>query len=162
MIRYVRQRDKFRCGPVAIINTMKALGQQVSYQTWIPQLDQICLAKEYGGTFETQLNNVLVSLAKKKKFSVKGWKNNPTLGDLDKELSQKRVVLLRYFHSEPKKGHYTTIIGRTKQFYILANDSEDRPTITKVSRKTMQKYLATRDIRPGIVYEAVYWPIEKI
>ena len=56
MIRYIKQRDKYSCGPVAIMNVLKWAGAEFSYQGKIKLFQQLCFCKPSNGTSHASLN----------------------------------------------------------------------------------------------------------
>lgn len=57
MVRYIRQRDKFRCGPVAVVNARKWRGECATYD------DVLKLSKRWGLSRQALASDKLVQKA---------------------------------------------------------------------------------------------------
>lgn len=126
-IRYVSQRDSYSCGPIAIINTLKFLGINITYKA-LPYIRMLCNCKINYGTDEEDIENVL------KMFGIrfKGI-HHPTLKEIDKHIECGGAILLNYSFGIDI-GHYTLCIGRNKTNYFLVNDMEGK-TVSDCHRK---------------------------
>lgn len=143
-IRYIRQRDRDSCGPVAVLNILKWLGCQISYKEYISTVKYLCLHESGvdGGTYTEGMRNALKCLNIKhvrKKFK--------SLNQIDNHLDKGGVVLFDYQVScRLKSGvikeewHYSLCIGKTKKSYIIVNDGT-KQTIGKRLRKTVDRML---------------------
>jgi hypothetical protein len=81
--RYIKQRDKFRCGPVAVINYWKAIGLGATYYD-IKSLSKI-LKTESVGTFQDNLERIIGV-----KFRQGKW------GEFKRHLLKSKTVILSY------------------------------------------------------------------
>ena len=134
-IRYVRQNDNSSCGPIAIINTLKWLGnQEASYQL-LPLFRKLChCTRSPGGTTPRHLGEVLMQ--QNIKYSHMPW---PTLEIVNKHLDLGDAVLLKYVYGT-SNGHYALCIGRTTKYYTVVNMLPGK-TISKCHVNTMDKML---------------------
>lgn len=152
--RYARQRDTFSCGPTAIVNAIKWAGYS-------------CPAREFKKIFKKRTGCTRLrgtdpwileqTLKRVPELSIQYVLNVPNLRDIDEELKKGRSVLLRYFHSHG--GHYTLIVGRTKKFYVVVNDSPKK-AISYRSRKKMKKLINNSVVAAGEFCYAVAWSLE--
>lgn len=140
MPRYVKQKDDSSCGPIAVINTLKWLGFNISYR-WLDDVRDICKWTR-DGTSDLDLEKALKYFKVKKKRRIQ-----PSLEDIDKHIDSGGAVILSYFnvYSMPgfKKdsGHFALCIGRTSRTYMMVNDRTNR-TKNKRYRDTMKAILA--------------------
>jgi len=140
MVRYVKQKDYTSCGPVALINIMKWLGCNTTYDNFIDTARILCCHEPGvdGGTHIWDMEKALKKLGIKKKR-----KKNPTLEDIDKHLDSGGIVLLEYYAPYKNQlldigdGHFCLCIGRTKKMYILVNDGTKK-TVGKRSKMSMK------------------------
>jgi hypothetical protein len=108
-----------------------------------------------GGTDPADLFHGLSQIGELK---VKKIFHVPRLEEIDKELDRGRAIILRYLHAYGG-GHYALIIGRTKRYYILVNDSYTK-TVKKRSRKTLIKMIREKAVYPGTHMFCVAWSVE--
>jgi len=115
--RYIRQRDQFSCGPVAVINTLKFLGCNVTYKS-LPLVQRLCKCKSPDGTNPEDLEQALSVFGISFKRKIK-----PSLKDIDNHIKNHGAILLNYCISI---GHYSLCIGKNgKNNYTLVNDLDD-------------------------------------
>lgn len=144
MIRYCKQQDNFSCGPVAIINAMKWRGMKASMDTHLGVLKKLC-GTDKNGTYPDDMGRVL------KKF-VPGVEHieAPPINLVDKYLDLGKAFIISYAYVKSggeEEGHFAMCIGRTKNHYIMVNDTYHRngdmkSTISKRSRENMKKIFA--------------------
>jgi len=151
MPRYVRQRDFTSCGPVALINILKWLGCDITYNGYIDIARLLCKHEPGvdGGTEDKDMGRAL------KKLKIKFFKRkNPSLAQLDRHLDKGGIVLLDYcvpysskagkIHFEKGEGHFILCIHRSPKTYTVVNDGTKR-TVGRRSRQTMQIMLEWDD-----------------
>lgn len=140
MPRYVKQKDNFNCGPVAVINTLKWLGFNISYD-WLSDVRDACQCTR-NGTSDLDFEKALKYFKIKKKRRIQ-----PSQKDIDKHIDSGGAVLISYFntYSMPgfKKGagHFALCISRTSRTYMMVNDRTNR-TKNRRYRNTMKAILA--------------------
>jgi hypothetical protein len=137
MERYHRQMDNFRCGPVAIYNTLKYVGFDISYNNTISYISDACncaTRRNSGGTDPIILRKVLRS------FGIKhSMKKHLTMKDIDHHLKNNKAMILRYSwvgKDEERYGHFYLIVGKKNKSYLTVNLYSDR-TISWRRRKTI-------------------------
>lgn len=129
-VRWVRQRDHYSCGPVAVLNILKWMGHPWTYKM-LPALQVVCKCDVDVGTGRQNIERAMAKLGINKKRKV-----FPKLRDIDAHLDSGGIILLEYFWTE-FDGHYALCIGRTKKHYIMVNDSSKK-TITKWNRNDLR------------------------
>jgi hypothetical protein len=153
MVRYARQRDRYSCGPIVLLNALKWAGYQASvreYKKCLMERTSCDRSGTWGGGIDWGLRHTS-ELAVKKVFHI------PTLKELDKEIDKGRALIIRYL--DGKGGHYVLCIGRTNKYYTLVNDTLNK-TVTRCSRKMMAKVLRKKEVYPGEQKFSVAWSIE--
>jgi hypothetical protein len=96
MPRYVKQRDEFRCGPVAIVNVLKWMGCDATAKL-IPGLcKELRVTKDYG-TSESDLERALARRGKGK-FSIRK-DTHTSLKKIEARIREGMAVLLIYSHN---------------------------------------------------------------
>jgi hypothetical protein len=152
-IKYVKQRDKSSCGPIAIINILKWLGHNVTYDfihiaRWVCQWKD---ARDFGGGGVTarDMEKALKYFGVKKTRKVR-----PTLEQINNHIDSGGIVLLSYsipnnsaksvFPFLPESlfawGHFSLCIRRTGKSYIMVNDGTTN-TVGRRSKDTMKKMI---------------------
>lgn len=146
MIRYIKQNDQSSCGPIAIINTLKWLGHNATYQ-FIHIIRQLCNWKDArfidgGGTTDADFEIALEYFKIKRKKIIA-----PNIDIIDYHLDLGGAVIISYFNPfkvsdfEKNSGHFTLCIGRTRYTYIMVNDKPGK-TMTRRTKNTMKKMLS--------------------
>ena len=116
MVRYIKQRDTYSCGPVALINVLKWSGANKTYKD-MPRAQRMvkCSYKE-GGTDSIDLHR---ALKKQKSFNVQ-FVSNVSIYDIDERLEDGGSVIMLESRKPSKKlrakgidrvGHYYLIDG---------------------------------------------------
>lgn len=145
MPRYVKQRDEFRCGPIAILNTLKWAGCNVTAKL-IPVLFKEVSCSPLFGTAESNITRGLRKLGKGIFFTQTD--RRPSLQKIERSLRKGKAVILGYWYhtDDPEQknyemGHYALIIGVSPsgltfyvENYIDINDNQR----TRISRDRLQ------------------------
>lgn len=146
MIRYVRQKDDYSCGPVALINAIKWLGYNYPYKDNIFFIKKLCDCKkeeDWSGTHYYDLSKALKKLKIKNKFN-----ENPKISEIIEHIENEGSLILRELYKENKEwcGHY---------FFIYGYDSQEKEFLTVNSRKdeTMSK-ISLHDLKKSLSIKA--------
>jgi hypothetical protein len=94
MIRYIRQYDNFRCGPIAALNLMKWLGRSVSYSKDIKKYTKVCKC-DSDGTYDEDLIKAL-RMASKGEYSVSGLRTFRTLSSIERHIDDDGAIILSH------------------------------------------------------------------
>lgn len=141
---YLKQRDRFRCGPIAIFNALRWAGKAVSYKKDIKRLSKLCKCEPPKGT---TFRPFISTLRKEGKhlFTVKQL-TNPTIRDFDRGLRNDSVLLWN-FKPEPAGRHYVLVVGRnsTDKTFTIANWCCDRTPVVTMPRCIVKYYVEQRD-----------------
>ena len=133
MIRYVRQRQRSTCGPIAVLNALKWLGRPVTEKKDLPRLKKWCYWRrrqmiggvKVGGTRNKGIENCL---GRYKKVSF-GYIYRPSKNTIDHILSKGNAFIMMY---KKKDGgwHYIFCYGKTKKGnYAVVNFCYGKTTI---------------------------------
>jgi len=164
MPRYVKQRDKHSCGPVAILNALKWSGQDMSHRKHIQMLKLMTGQKPRGGTSNTNLYRTLRVLGGKLLGSLKiKPRIRPTLQEMEAHLRNGGVVLLQYHWIDkngsrfPQKwsfhGHFVLVTGVSPSGYWfeVVNGYTYTPAARTISRdKFKRDMLGFQRGHPGV------------
>lgn len=118
-IRWIAQRNKYSCGPIAILNVMKWAGLQVNYKKDYKFLSQKCRCTKDGThqySFQKCLDNI-------KNTSVL-QKNLPTIASIEESIESKSIVVMKSSYLlRPKKveGHFFIISEMTDDQFFCVN-----------------------------------------
>lgn len=154
-MRYMKQRDNYSCGPVALANVMKWAGSKKSAGSLRKYFMPICKCSPENGTRPWEIHNALLTIDDISFEKVE----YPGLQDLDGHLDDGGIVLLRVRYEDG--GHYFICTRRTQKMYEVINRKVDHVTKSLVSRKTMSKDISYADVFIGGAYYAVAWLIKK-
>ncbi len=154
MVRYVRQRDTFRCGPIAILNALKWAGAPVT-AALLPEITAVAGCVYPEGTQPKDFAPALRAFGEKY-FSV-GTVPLPSIRAIENCLREEdRAVLVNYgwFNRDAGNaltGHYTLFTGVSArgQRFTAVNFSRGaggsaQGTTSTVSRAKMREFLHHR------------------
>lgn len=110
----MKQRDRYSCGPISILNAKKALGFKATYKH-LKNISYWCKCKNPTGTFPNAIDKYLRSWSK---VAVKR-KYHPTVKDI-KEGLKDGVVILRLIWRRRgiSYGHFVTIVSYDGKYSI--------------------------------------------
>lgn len=144
MVRYVRQKDYTSCGPIALINILKWIGVNVTYNNFIEMARGLC-GHEPGHEGGTRDHGMMIAF-RKLRISYSRRKN-PTLAQIDFHLDSGDIILLDYTMGMNKRRvsslekHFVLIIERTPKMYTVVN-GETKNTVGRQRRSTLEKMLS--------------------
>jgi hypothetical protein len=150
-MRYLRQPDRYSCGPTAIINAMKWAGLDATSRDYLPYLQFSCRTidlqnptdADLNGTMDHDFDRVLRYVGKDV-FKIKR-RRSPSLPEIIRHLKRGGAVALSYFWQESgQEGlHFCFISGMDRGSFVCVNDHDapNTATIRKRSRKTLKKWL---------------------
>lgn len=143
-MKLIHQKDNISCGPIAILNVAKLRGHKVIVRRHLPIFQKACKVKKYRGTKMSDFNKIIRKVFPNDVVHRK----NPTLGQLNKYLDQKKYVVLAYqvspydyFHR-----HFLIIHSRTRCYYTVINENS-QVVANRIHKNTMKKYL-NRQVYP--------------
>ncbi len=147
MTRYLRQHDKFSCGPTAIMNVLKWLGLKIHYRKEIEWFREITRCKEDGILFGTNFGHMTKALKMFKNLFTTEYRRDPTVSRIAKHLNAGGVVVLCYRLPKRKVGHYILIVEANGEGFTAVNVEPDR-TRTKLSSSDLSHMLLSNGIYP--------------
>jgi hypothetical protein len=103
MTRYIKQRDRYNCAPVAIINALKWAGEKATYSE-LNRLKELCKCKSPEGTWSDHFHT---ALGKEKGLINSRQIKNPSLTEINEWLDKGNAVIVLY--NWWKKTHYKKI-----------------------------------------------------
>ncbi len=120
--RYINKQPHLTtCGPIAIINCLKYLGEPATYQDW-PHI--------YEWVYEHGLKNDAMSRILKT-FGIKYKRiKKPTLKEIVNSCKE-FTLILNYRHQDTENGHYVFVHGQSRRIFFAEN-SYDRGHSKKV------------------------------
>lgn len=133
MTRYVKQKDSFRCGPVAILNALKWAGIKVSYDSFINCLTLLCLCTPSRGTKHGDFDLILRGVGEGY-YTVKRI-YRPKLNQIEKHLKSGGAVILNYrIHRdstcERRHFQFTIDTDRKGEKFKIANIGSKKAVCT--------------------------------
>lgn len=130
--RWIRQRNSYTCGPVAIMNLLKWLGEKVIYAKDFEYWKNKCKTQKYG----TSLCDFVKVLYKIEGIKISP-RNVPNIGVLDEALLQGRAIVMKsaYIEKGIYIGHYYLITETTDKSYYCINLNDKHGWVSKISFK---------------------------
>jgi len=167
MIRYLKQKEKGTCGPVAVINALKWAGLRVTEKTHKKKIQKLTSynmrhGRGFQGCFPFDIDYALSyykSINIQKRRDKITFANGNLFEEINYHLDNDGSLLIRYFW-KPGKGHYSLCIGRTSRTYTLVNDSAEKTVINR-SWRTMNKMLQTVNHAVGMEEHPVVWFLKR-
>ncbi len=161
MSRYVRQRDQFRCGPIAILNALKWAGSDATAEL-LPRLSRETKCDpHYPGTWKTDLAMTLRKRGKKY-FSVR-QDGHPSMKKIEKCLRRGESVLICFLCPGSRAkygewgGHYSLIVGVSdsgSSFMAVNRVTGEKPGFLR--RRSLRNDLCRRK-HDGTWYPTVWY-----
>lgn len=140
MTRYVRQRDNYSCGPVAIANALKWAGSKFSYRRYHPMFIAAAKCQKPRGTKRGHFDRTLRFFARTFDwFKVKRALGIKRAGLLSFLRSSDHAAILQYYVKEDKR-HFALAIHCEPPFIYLVNHwGRSGPTIDTVDISFLYK-----------------------
>jgi len=135
-VRYLRQKDGYSCGPIALMNAIKWSGRKALY-TDLKKFQRLCECTARRGCDRISLCKTL------RKFFINVKQTIiPKKRDIDQWLKLGNVVLLQYYWAK-NRSHFALIVEKTDKTYRCINIYKGK-TITNTRTNTLKKYLRPR------------------
>ena len=117
-MRYVKQRDKFRCGPIAVLNALKWQGLCIT-GTALDDLNELLACKrrnssKHSGTYAWKFDRVAKRLGFRRI-------HKPSVAKLDRALKAGNAVLTLLSAKDKSWGHYSLVTRGTQRMYFVVN-----------------------------------------
>src|SRR5882672_202506 len=145
-MNYVLQRDKFRCGPIAILNALRWAGEDVPFREGLKQLSEQCKCAAPKGTTFRPFLKTLRSRGENL-FTVEQI-TKPKLYDFDRHIQEGKVLVWNFKHQQPDRGrHFVLVVGADseKKSFDVANFEAGRGPIATIERDVLKAYVKQRD-----------------
>lgn len=137
-MRYVKQRDSYSCGPIALLNILKWSGLRKTYKD-LPILQKEC--KCNNGTWPEDLQKAVKKYSNLKSFS----RRKPSILKIDQHLKRHGAVILVCYWSdewdEEIEGHFITIVGCKDKEYVCLNSHITKTAISYISREELKNMI---------------------
>ena len=138
-IRYIKQRNKHTCGPIAVINILKWLGCKTTYKDF-PLIKAMCKCNREG-TYSSNVDKTIDNFKIKKKI-----KRFPHIKDVDTHLKLGGIILFEHKSIFEDISHLALCVGKDNRYYYLVNEYINK-TISKVARKTFIQIVTWRSCK---------------
>lgn len=155
-IRYVKQRDDYNCGPIAIVNVLKWAGLPLTYGS-MHIFNQLMKTSLRRGTRRSEISSVLKLFKEVISFR---HKKEPTLDDIRNHLDKGgiAIVLVRWMEDGQSWGHYFVVDEVINGgIYSVINFTMSKPARDVMTSYTLAEWLAKRASGAG----SKAWLIEK-
>ena len=128
--RWIAQKTSTGCGPVALLNIKKWLGNSVSYKKDFQEMHQKCKTKDFG----TELKYFVKNL-----YKIDGIKilprNYPTTAQLSAYINEDIIILMKAAIpcDDGVIGHYFIISEQTEKSFFCVNVFQKHLWMSKAS-----------------------------
>lgn len=150
MIRYYKQRDHFRCGPIAIFNAIKWEGgfKGLTAKKAMPRISVLCDCNRITqGTHHSPFDKTLRRTARG--FYDVRRVYTPKLKEIEEHLRAGGAVILNYQHILVKAGkrlvvrHYVLVTDMSPggEYFGVVNYQPKRPVYQRIHRDTLKKHI---------------------
>jgi hypothetical protein len=157
LIRYVRQRDRYSCGPIAIINAIKWAGKSASIWQDFEAVTQDCKCVPPGGTKHADFDHALRKHSRG--FRAKR-RIQPSFTSIERYLRMPRsAVIVNYAYDRDgvRGAHYALFIGTSRSGESFVGINIRRKTVFSISRQEFMRDLRRRKDGCGRVYPRVWF-----
>lgn len=160
MPRYVKQRDRYSCGPVAIINALKWAGYPASYDS-IKYLRRLCKCKPYSyeedwtGTRSGDFTAAIIKAGHAKAFYCQ-YALQPSVETVRAHLDSGGAVVVLVLMGED--AHYALFVGHCPG-HILGINYDFKHAVIDMSTNSLRSLLKKGKIK-GNLYPEV-WLLSK-
>lgn len=137
MIRYLKQYDRYSCGPIAVMNAAKWAGYDVSRKDLQVFRDMLYCTKPWGTRlfcFAEAVETMFKSQMDKK----------PTIRRICKELAKGKIVIVRASYEVGHMGHYYLITKRHEDGWFRVVNFSTRYAEMSISRQVLRDNLRKR------------------
>lgn len=165
MPRYVRQRNKYSCGPVAIINAIKWAGGHVTMRKDFKRLIKATHCSFVGSYWGTNLSNLDCVLRHegRRRFKVMRRSRSGIKAIEEHVRKDGCAAIINYCYPDKKTGgycgHYMLLVdalpsGKT---FICVNNSRKGPTVAQFRRSTI-----IDDLKPRFLNYPYVWFLTRL
>lgn len=144
-VRFLRQKDQYSCGPVAVINALKWAGLPLTYKSDFKEIKTRCKTTADWGTTPHNISKVL-SQYDELSFEIKQL---ITLKDIEEHLLSGGAVILEYWFKDETlyDGHYVFIYEREGNDFVVVNHMSDGSAVQVCSRQNLKSMLRCKKYR---------------
>lgn len=127
-VRFIRQTDKFRCGPIAMINALKCFSSAYSKKDLASICEQLKTSPTKGTSIDSLHKFIHTNF-------ISTFYQVPSIRTLDNHLINKNPILF-INKGSCNKHHISLIIKSTKNYYYIVNFYKNE-TISKISKSSI-------------------------
>lgn len=144
-VRYVKQRDKYSCGPVAVMNVLKWVGVEFNYQERIDVMRRVCECRPPNGTKHAAFDRALRITAELLPVDLRvRLVYKPKLGQIEEHLRAGGIIVLNYRWRRGGEGarHFmlVTKISDTGRSFLVVNDHRSGRAARRITRTKFKNW----------------------
>lgn len=117
-MRFCKQRDKFSCGPIALLNIDKCFGRRVTYRD-LPRYSKRVLCKSPDGTLTSEISKVIGRATRRSYKMAKQF------------IADGNCIIVQ---TKKYDGHYYLLVMDQSMFGVV-NRYRDWPCVKHISRQ---------------------------
>jgi hypothetical protein len=147
--RYVRQKDDYGCGPIAVLNALKWAGYDAQYKRDYARLIRLCKCTK-GGTIDDNFNKAIRQYKRLLVYPRKNPMYAPPISLVDACLDDGGAVAMGFIYKYAGvvvAEHFTLCVGKVNKRYVFINNIRTihQRTVTLQNRRTVVKMLRFSD-----------------
>lgn len=158
-MRYLKQRNKYACGPVAIMNALKWANINVSYKKHFNKIKKLTDCINDGSYYDGIVKAI------KNYSKVFNFVENHFIEicDIDGYIKNGASIILEYYYKDSESsdgysGHYVFIPGKWGKYYLLVNNYQEGEALQICSRRELKNMIKSkitfgRDARAIILFK---------
>jgi len=143
-MRYVKQRDKYSCGPVAIMNVLKWAGYAFNYEDSLPVLQKLCKCISVTGTKHANFDRALRLVTSRFKVFKVRRVHRPKLWQIEEHLREGGLVILNYYWRKDEEGHRHFMlldgVSDSGKSFSTINDFSKGPAYRRMTRRKFKRW----------------------
>lgn len=140
MTRYIKQRDTFRCGPVAVLNSIRWAGLGVATD-FVYDLSEFMGCTRPGGTPAAPFEETLRDMGRALQLYKVSTMYKPKLYQIEDHLEKDGSVILNVSSDRTfNRRHYMNVIGTTGKKFTVVNAYQGNSAVHDVSREKFKKH----------------------
>jgi len=139
-MRYIKQKDTYSCGPVALINALKWAGFKYTYKD-LKRFQRLCKCTYPNGCSWNDFTSAIRSMSKLMTTTRKNW---PGILDINNHLREGGIIVLSYRLDPLDNSHYLLIVDydpAKKEYTVVNKDGGEKRAESKISWGDMAEIL---------------------
>lgn len=158
-MRYVKQKDKYACGPIAVLNALKWAGASAPYKKTFKRLKKLTDCTIGGSDYD----GIVKAIKHYPKVFDFIENHFIEMSDIDYYIKEGASIILEYYYkdlevSDGYVGHFVFIAGKWDNYYLVVNNYVDGEALQICSRRELRNMIKSkktfgRDARAIVLFK---------